>query len=465
MAKKRKHSLGRRAWCVGLVALLPSPLATAAVGAQQAVVQGSAPAMDSGTRAAALDRFLSELDRAYVFPSVAKAVSGHLAKERRRLIAIQDPQQFAKAVHEAVRSVSKDVHLHFMYDPERHASLSAPPVTEDAAPVPKPPALRGNHGFQRVALLDGNIGLLELDLMANVTAESGARATAAMAFLGDADAILIDLRRNPGGSGQMNQLLSTYFFAEGDDKWLISNENRSRGTFVQEWTQPYVPGKRLPDTPLYFLVGKGTGSAAEGFAYNLQALGRAKVIGEPTAGGAHSGDFVTLPGGFVAFVPSGRTINPLTKSNWEGTGVKPDVAASSARAQEKALELIWRDRLQKAQASSPEGQWAAWQVAYYEAKAAPLPAPQEGSNYVGSYGDDRRVMMVGEALYYQRGKDPLNRLLPLKDGSFAVEGLDYYGPGSNRIRFVRNAQGAVTGFQQLVRHQPFAVATIDHERK
>jgi len=69
------------------------------------------------------------------------------------------------------------------------------------------------------------------------------------------------------------------------------------------------------------------------------ALALLACRGEPTAGGAHSGDFVTLPGGFVAFVPSGRTINPLTKSNWEGTGVKPDVAASSARAQEKAKRL------------------------------------------------------------------------------------------------------------------------------
>lgn len=214
-----------------------------------------------------------------------------------------------------MRATAKDVHLHFFHDPEQHATLSAPPVTDEAPQTEAQPALNNNHGFKQVALLDGNVGLLQLDLMADVDAQSGARATAAMAFLSEADAILIDLRRNGGGSGRMNQLLSTYFFAEDDDKWLISNENRRAGSFVQEWTQPYFPGKPLPDTPLYFLVGKETGSAAEGFAYNLQALGRAKVIGEPTAGGAHSGDFEALPGGFVAFIPSGRTINPLTKSN------------------------------------------------------------------------------------------------------------------------------------------------------
>jgi hypothetical protein len=453
----------------GVRAIMALSLFLAAAGASSSVeAQTSLPASvsnpGSAAKAAALDAFLAKLNAVYVFPEVAKAVTARFAKERKRLLAIEDPELFAKAVNDAVRETAKDVHLVFLYDPERHAGLLAPPAPDAPEPA-KPPMLHDNHGFKQVAVLDGNIGLLEIDLMSSPTREAGARAVAAMAFLADADAIVIDLRGNPGGDGRMNQLLSTYFFSEDEEKMLVTNENRSRGTLVQEWTMPFAPGKRMPNTPLYFLVGKGTGSAAEGFAFSLQALGRAKVVGEPTAGAAHSGDLFAFGGGFVAFVPSGRVLSPATKTNWEGKGVTPDFPVSSALAMPKALEAIWRERLRKAGAASPEGEWSAWQASYYEAKAAPVPLPQNAADYVGTYGEDRRVFLFDGALHYQRGTGTSVRLTPLKDGTFVAEALDAYGPGTNRIRFVRGANGAVTGYQQLVRRQPFAVATFDYGRQ
>lgn len=145
--------------------------------------------------------------------------------------------------------------------------------------------------------------------------------------------------------------------------------------------------------------------------------------------------------------------------------MKPDVEIKSGQAQDKALETIWRTRLQKARPDSPERQWAEWQTRYYEAKTSASPTPGNSSDYVGTYGDNRHVLLAGNRLFLQSGSGAPNPLLPLSDGSFAVEGANYYGVGSNRVRFVRSDGGAVTGIQQLVRHQPFQVATFDYTRK
>lgn len=421
---------------------------------------------DARVRAAALDQLVARLEFAYVFPAKARAVAARLARDRRTLLAIDDPKQFAVAVQQRLKEETNDVHLAFFHDPGMNARLSAPAQPE-AAVAAAPAKSLDNYGFHQLSMLTGNVGLLQLDEMADVTAESGARAAAAMAFFSEADAIIIDLRKNPGGSGRMNQLLSSYFFPESDDKWLVSNKNRSEGTFVQEWTLPYVPGKRLPTVPLYFLVSSLTGSAAEGFAYNLQALGRALVVGEATAGGAHSGAYVPLPGGFVAFIPSGQTINPITNGNWEGTGVKPDAAVSSRLAPDKALELIWRDRFKKAATGSPEADLATWQLAYFEAKLTPVPLPADAAALVGTYGDKQSQVTLadGTLFYADKGQAVPNRLLPLRNHDFVVEGRDYYGPGTNRLRFIREADGRVTGLQELIRHQLYAVATFDQARR
>jgi len=74
------------------------------------------------------------------------------------------------------------------------------------------------------------------------------------------------------------------------------------------------------------LTSKNTGSCAEEFAYDIQQLKRGTLIGETTAGGANPGSMVRLSANFAAFIADGRAVNPVSKANWEGVGVKPDVS-------------------------------------------------------------------------------------------------------------------------------------------
>jgi C-terminal processing protease CtpA/Prc len=160
---------------------------------------------------------------------------------------------------------------------------------------------------------------------------AGDTAAAAMNFLTNTDALIIDIRANGGGAPSMVALVSSYLFG-GEPVHLNDLYFRPEDTTHQWWTLPHVPGKRYQDKPVYVLTSKRTFSAAEEFAYNLKSLKRATIVGETTGGGAHPGGMHRLNEHFLVFVPSGRAINPLTKSNWEGTGVAPDLPVAAAQA-------------------------------------------------------------------------------------------------------------------------------------
>src|SRR5262249_22574655 len=105
------------------------------------------------------------------------------------------------------------------------------------------------------------------------------------------------------------------------------------------WTRKALDGKRYTGKPVYVLTSARTFSGAEEFAYNLQSRKRATIVGETTGGGAHPGGVRPINDHFAMFVPTGRAINPVTGTNWEGTGVKPDVAVRADEALETAHAL------------------------------------------------------------------------------------------------------------------------------
>jgi C-terminal processing protease CtpA/Prc len=210
-------------------------------------------------------------------------------------------------------------------------------------------AQKNNASYRRVERLAGNVGYLELDNFAHSDLAAGP-AAAAMTFLANTDALIIDLRRNGGGSPQGVALLCSYFF-DADKPVLLNTMYWRRGDRTEEfWTLKDLAGPRYVGKDLYVLTSSRTFSGAEECAYNFQCLKRGTIVGETTGGGAHPGGTRPINDHFMMFVPTGRAINPITKTNWEGVGVKPDIDVPA----DKALDTAHQRAVEKLMENAPD---------------------------------------------------------------------------------------------------------------
>jgi hypothetical protein len=280
------------------------------------------------------------IERRYVIEDAAPRLAEQLRREATadRWRETSDPEAFAAAVTTYVRSVSGDGHLGLSYRATPLAEeVDAAERTYTAEEMDRWYGPQLNYGFEQVRRVDGNIGYLDLRVFAP-TSTAGDVAAAVMTALAQSAALIIDLRENGGGHGEMAHLLAAYLL-DGSKPMSGSYHRPSR---VREWalTPAWVPGRRYGvGRPVYVLISKRTFSAAEGFAYDLQALGRVTVVGERSGGGAHPFKYRRVHRHFVLSLAEGRSINPLTGGNWQGTGVVPDVAVPADQALERALTL------------------------------------------------------------------------------------------------------------------------------
>jgi hypothetical protein len=303
--------------------------------------------IDAKMRAEVIDGAIERLKRAYVFPEVAEKMGTALRdrQSKAEYDSITSARAFANKLTSDLQDVSHDKHLRvgFFYEPQPERS-NAPPTAKQLEEMRANMAFN-NFGFEKVERLAGNIGYIDFRafMSPNFAADT---ATAAMNFVSNSDALIIDLRGNGGGDPAMVALISTYLFDDrvhlNDIYWRPSNETN------QWWTLPHVPGKRLGTSKeVYVLTSRRTFSAAEEFTYNLKNLKRATIVGETTGGGAHPGGFHRINDHFGIGVPSGRAINPISKTNWEGTGVHPDVECPADRALKTAHLLALKKITEK----------------------------------------------------------------------------------------------------------------------
>jgi retinol-binding protein 3 len=297
--------------------------------------------IDAAIRAEVIESVIKQLNEQYIFPETAKEIEKAVRErlQRKEYDRITSAAELAKTLTTLLREVSRDQHLSVNYSFE-----PIPIRAKKTEPTPAEREGLGNYGeainfgFEKVERLPANIGYLRLNLF--FPTEYGAdTAVAAMNFVAHTEALIIDLRGNDGGSPEMVVLLASYLF--GNEPVHLGDLYRREGNATQQfWTLPFVPGKRYAGKDVYILTSKRTFSAAEGFTYDLKNLKRATVIGETTGGGANPRDVVRINEHFWIGLPTARAVNPVTKTNWEGTGVKPDVEVPAEQALKTAQLVV-----------------------------------------------------------------------------------------------------------------------------
>jgi retinol-binding protein 3 len=294
-------------------------------------------------------RLIEVLEERYVFPDVAQEISDslRLSLDAGEFDRPEESEAFAERVSQIIRGVSGDGHLWVM------ASSATPPPargpdTPESLEQRRRNQARSNFGFASLEILDGNVGYLELrQFVAPVLA--GETATAAVRFLSNSDALIIDLRQNAGGSSDMVLLLASYLLG-AEPVHLFDQYLRPEGRTEQHWTMRYLPGRALDRQPLFILTHSRTFSAPEALAYLLKHQGRATVVGEQTAGGANPGAFHRIGERWLAFVAEARITSPVTHDNWEGRGVTPHVPVGAEEALGVAHRLALLELLEREEA-------------------------------------------------------------------------------------------------------------------
>lgn len=327
-----------RGWLLSLFCL--SALAVNSFA--QTPTNGATP-LDAATRTAVVEGVAQALDTSYVFPDKAKEMATALRERlaRKDYDRLSNAETLAQTLTTQLQEISHDKHLRVLAttgEGARFAQRLDPAQNRLAG-------LKRNFGFEKLERLAGNVGYLDLRGFED-PASAGATLAAAMNFLANTEALIIDLRNNGGGSPEMVALFCSYFFAQPTH--LNDIYDRPTNSTRAFWTQASVPGAPYSDKPLYVLTSSRTFSAGEEFPYNLKNLKRATIVGATTGGGAHPVRGERLPGGFIVTVPMARSINPISKTNWEGVGVVPDVAVSAEQALRAAHWLALK-RLQPAQ--------------------------------------------------------------------------------------------------------------------
>lgn len=364
------------------------------------------------------------LDKNYIFPDVSQEIGLLIQKKLNQgeYDKYGNGQEFAQQLTLDLQSISHDRHLRVYFDPKRVEEMrqqEAQGESDDELLREQQLQRSKNYGFNQVSILNGNIGYI--DLRSFSAPEEVARPlAAAMQFVENTDAIIFDLRKNGGGYPATVQLMVSYLL--GPESIHLNNiykrkENQTR----QYWSVPTVEGKRRPDVDVYVLTSSSTFSAAEDFSYTLKHLNRATIVGETTGGGAHPGGREIATDRFLVWTPTARSINPVTGTNWEGTGVIPHVKVSAEKSLETAHQLALEKIVKDGSGVSSLNQW---HLTSLRAMSESISIDTNIlKKYQGNYGIRTLTFEDGQ-LYYQRKGNNKYRLIPMNDELFMLDGKD-----------------------------------------
>lgn len=419
---------------IALAALALSASLSATAQAQQVPGPGPAPAaapraskaeIVAGLRKAIAENYVLADKRAPLDAALAKGLKAGRYD-------VEDPAELTRRVNEDLFAVAADKHLNMAFDPRASAEIAKRGSQDDEienTPFFKALMRQRNYGITEMKLLPGNVRYVRYDGFGWTGDESKAAIDAAMAFLRDGDAAILDLRGNGGGSPEAVRRLTSYFVPAGTP--LVTFHMRKDAPTTS--TSEAVPGGQLT-LPLYVLTSGRAASAAEEFASHVARLGFGTLTGETTAGAAYRNEFFAVPGGYLISVSVGYPELP-GGGNWEAKGVAPKIAVPVDKALDRAQQEAALALAGKAQ--GPQKTELEWTAALYGARVTPVAPARALAAYAGRYGP-RTVALENGGLTWQRDGGPKSALVPLGGDLFALD-----GDPRTRVRFT--GEGVVSG--------------------
>lgn len=407
--------------------------------------QNPPPTLGSEERQQVITLLGETLRKHWVFPDMGKKLEGLLLENLHKgtYDAIKEPAGLADAITKDVVALTRDRHFHLFFAPDRvkaHKAVPDSAAAKEARDQELKEDQEFNFGFQEVRILDGNVGYIRLDGFSEL-ASAADTAAAAMAMVRHTDALILDLRRNHGGYTDTLQFLASYAF-EPEATLLYTEHSREGETEVltQYSTLPYVPGARRPQRPLYILTSSYSFSAAEALPYYLKNRKKAVVVGEITGGGAHPWTGYPVGERFFTHIPTSRTPDPVTQTDWEEVGVVPDIEVPAS----KALTTAHLKAVEGLLASTSDNQRFRWAIPAIKAQQRPAVKLDAATlqRYAGAYGERLLSVKEGRLVCDAPARQHLD-LIPLEADLFACEGVT-----DVRIK-VNLEKGVATGITML----------------
>jgi hypothetical protein len=384
------------------------------------------------------DSLATQITRYYVDQEAALKMAAAIRKNFKdgRYRNINDEHVLAGKLTADMRAVHNDEHLHVEFNP-----LIAYELSGEVEDVPGMVAEKlqkdreQNFGFRKVEILNGNIGYLELSGFSRLNRYSKVAADAALEMLSNSRALIIDLRYGVGGSPEMMTHILSHFY---DKRTHVSDVFiRSEKATLSYYTTPDSSYSRLNSMPLYVLTSYKTFSAAEGLVYALQTTGRAKIIGEVTRGGAHTVSYRPLGSGFVCDMPFGMAISPVTKKNWEKTGITPDINVKAEDALETAELCAFAQAISETKDSATIKRLRLQRDLLISENHPLLLDTVALRAFEGSYGP-YFVTYNNSCLYYQKTGKAKFPLLPMSPTTMRPKGNDTF-----MVEFQKDSTGRV----------------------
>ena len=385
-----------------------------------------APGISRDEKGAVIASLDSALNANYPFPDIARKIAPVLQERLKKgdYDSATTKAEFASKLTDDLLKVSGDLHFLVGVDAKWIAEFKAKANPALKAKIRKEESStleETNFGFDEVARLKGNIGYIRFSYFADPELAYDTAASV-MRFVGNTDAVIIDLRYNNGGHLEMAQFLASYFFSSEKDQLLFDYYYNEDGKRIQrgQWVLPGLPGKRMVDKPVYILTGSTSFSSAEWFSYAMKKLGRATLIGERTAGGAHPVARKPLNDDFFVQVPIGQIQDPVDHGDFEGAGVQPDIASPSIRALPLAHKLALENLAKTDDARRTEFAWL------LPSLTAAIERPHVDAGMLakaaGKY-EGRQIILDNGTLYYIWRDRFRVALEPIGPDLFAVEGV------------------------------------------